>query len=104
MEIRVVSEKVNTLLKRREVEFVVEHENVGSTPPRLEVRKAIAAMLKTDVDRVFIKRFTTRTGTRAALGMANVYDSLEQAKRTEPDYTVKRNIPPEKPKEEEKAQ
>ena len=102
MEVEITTKKENPLLKRREVDFKIEHNEVGSTPPRLEVRKAVASALKTDVNLVFVKRFVTKTGTRRAFGTANIYESIEQAKSIEPEYIVNRNIPPEKPKEEEK--
>jgi len=102
MEIKIVSEKENPLLKRKEVYFRVEHSQTGNTPPRLEVRKALATALKKDADLVFVKKMETKTGTHTAVGLANVYDSVEQAKLIEPRYIVKRNVPPEKPKEEEK--
>jgi small subunit ribosomal protein S24e len=101
MEVKIVSEKENPLLKRRELYFQVEHNQTGSTPSRLEVRKAVAAVLKRDADLVFIKKVETKTGTRTAFGVANVYDSVEQARLIEPKYIVARNVPPEKPKEEE---
>ena len=104
MEVKIVSEKENPLLKRKEVSFRVEHESDGSTPPRLEIRKAVASALKRNIDFVFIKRLKTRTGTRSAVGLANVYDSVEQARLIEPEYIVIRNVPPEKPKEEEKKE
>jgi len=104
MDIRITSERQNPMLKRREVSFQVEHEETGSTPSRPEMRKAVAAALKADESMVFVKRFETKTGTSTAVGVANVYDSMEQAKLIEPEYIVKRNIPPpaEKPKEEVK--
>ena len=102
MEIKIISEKENPLFKRKEVGFQVEHDQAGSTPSRSDVRKAVAAALKKDTDVVFIKKFETKTGTHTAVGVANVYESLEQAKHTEPRYIVNRNIPPEKPKEEKK--
>jgi small subunit ribosomal protein S24e len=102
MEVKILSENENPLLKRKEVVFQVEHNQTGSTPPRLEVRNAIAKILKTDVSLVFIKKLETKTGTRKSVGLANVYDSLEHAKLIEPEYIVKRNMPPEKPKEEGK--
>jgi len=102
MEIKIVSEKENPLLKRKEVYFQVEHSQTGNTPPRLEVRKAVATALKKNADLIFVKKIETKTGTRTAVGLANVYDSIEQAKLIEPKYIVKRNVPPEKPKEEEK--
>jgi small subunit ribosomal protein S24e len=102
MEVKIVSEKKNPMLKRKEVDFTVEHGDTGSTPSRKDIRKAVAVALKTDENIVFLKKFETKTGTHTAVGLANVYDSLEQAKRVEPEYIVKRNIPPEpKPKEEE---
>jgi small subunit ribosomal protein S24e len=101
MEVKIVSEKENPLLKRKEVHFQVEHSQTGNTPPRLEVKKALATALKKDEILVFVKKMETKTGTRTAVGLANVYDSVEQAKLIEPKYIVKRNSPPETPKEEE---
>ena len=103
MEIKIISQKENPLLKRKEVQFHVEHEK-GSTPPRLEVRRAVATALKSNADLVFIKKFETKTGTHVAVGTANIYESIEQARLIEPEYIMKRNIPPEKPKEGRRGQ
>jgi ribosomal protein S24E len=102
MEIKIISEKQNKLLKRREISFQVEHTQTGYTPPRLEIRKAVAVALKMDEGTVFVKKYETMTGTHLAVGTADVYDSIEQAKLIEPEYIVNRNVPPEKPKEEGK--
>lgn len=102
MEIKMVSEKENPLLKRKEVRFRIKHGQTGSTPPRLEVRKAVASALKAKVSLVFVKELTTKTGTRVAVGSASVYDSIDQARLVEPEYVIKRNIPPEKAAEEGK--
>lgn len=102
MKVRITSDKKNPLLKRREVCFRIEHEQLGRTPPRLDVRKAIAAELKTSEDLVFVKRVQTKTGTRTAVGMANVYESIERAELIEPEYIMKRNIPPMEKGEERK--
>jgi len=102
MEIKIVAENENLLLKRREVTFQVEHDQTGGTPPRLEVKNALAKLLKKDANLVFIKKLETKTGTHVAVGLANVYDSIEQAKLIEPEYIIKRNMPPQKPKEEGK--
>lgn len=96
MKVEILSEKKNKLLKRREVRFRIDHGRSGKTPPRLEVRKAIAAQLKTSENTVFVKEVRTKTGTQTAVGTANVYELPEQAKLTEPKYIVKRNSPPEK--------
>jgi small subunit ribosomal protein S24e len=103
MEVNIVSEKENPFLKRREIRFHVKHA-AGPTPPRLEIRKAVAEALKADLDLVFVKKFETRPGMQTAVGLANVYNSAEQARLIEPEYIIKRNIPPEKPKAEEKKE
>ncbi|MGB9740409.1 MAG: 30S ribosomal protein S24e [Candidatus Bathyarchaeia archaeon] len=102
MEVTITSEKINPLLKRREVHFQIKHNQTGSTPSRLEVRKAVADTLKTNAELVFIKKVETKTGTRMAIGLADVYDTLEQAKLIEPEYIINRNVPQEKKKEQEK--
>ena len=101
MEVKIVSTKKNALLKRKEVDFRVEQGPKGKTPPRLEVKKAIAAELKINEDLVFVKKMQTMTGTNTAVGVANAYETVEQAKFIEPEYIRKRNSPPEEPKEEE---
>lgn len=100
MEVKITAEKQNPMLKRREVNFRIEHGETGSTPSRIEVRKTLAATLKIDENTIFVKKFETKTGTSTANGIAHVYDTIDQAKIIEPEYIIKRNLPPEKPKEE----
>jgi ribosomal protein S24E len=96
MEIKVVSKKENPLLKREAISFQIEHTQT-KTPSRTEVRKAVAKILKTDMKLVYVKKFKTKTGTSTAVGIANVYDSEEQAKFVEPEYVIKRNVSAVKP-------
>lgn len=102
MEIKILSDAKNQMLRRREVTFRVEHSETGGTPSRVDVRKAVANALEAEDSFVFLKRFETKTGTRVAFGEANVYENVEQAKLVEPDYIVKRSMPPEKKGEEKK--
>ena len=101
MEVTIVSKKDNLLLKRKEVEFRVEHTQ-GKTPARLDIKRSLASELQVSDKLVFVKRMNTMTGTSIAVGFANAYESVEQAKCIEPEYILKRNSPPEKPKEEAK--
>ncbi len=100
MEIKIVSQKDNKPLKRREITFEVEHGESGGTPQRTQVRRMLASVLKLDPELVYVKKVETRTGTMVALGEANAYETTEQAKLVEPEYIVKRNSPSEKPKGE----
>jgi small subunit ribosomal protein S24e len=103
MQVKIISKKENPLLKRKEVQFKIEHGPNGKTPARLDVKRSVAAELQVKDQLVFVKRMKTLTGTTTAIGFANAYETEEQAKIIEPDYIIKRNSPPEKPKEEAKA-
>lgn len=106
MEVKIIEEQQNILLKRKEIQFEVEHSQTKGTPSRLEIRNKLAEMLKTKPEFVYIKRVETKTGTMKATGQANAYESLEQAKFIEPKYIVTRNMPPAEKKEkpEEKVE
>jgi len=96
MKFKITSEEYNPLLKRKEVAFEVEHTETGGTPSRFEVRKRLAALLKIDPGLVYVKKMETKTGKMIAVGEANAYDSIEQAKLVEPEHIIARNTPPEK--------
>jgi len=102
MEVKIVSKKENPLLKRKEVKFTVVHTQ-GKTPARLDIKRSIASELQISDKLVFVKKMKTMTGTNTAVGEANAYETEVQAKLIEPAYIMKRNSPPEKPKEEAKA-
>ncbi len=101
MKLKIVSKEQNPLMKRKEVTFSVEHAQTGGTPTRVEVRKQLAKLLKTDLDLVYVKQLETKTGTMVAIGEANAYDSVEQAKLVEPKHIIARNAIPEKPEKAE---
>jgi small subunit ribosomal protein S24e len=100
MEIKITASRDNPLLKRKEVQFRIDHGPQNKTPTRQEIKKALAAELKTGPELVFVKDTRTLTGTGTAIGHANAYENVKQAKLVEPEYILKRNNPPEKPKEE----
>jgi len=99
MKLKIVSKEQNPLMKRNEVTFSVEHAQTGGTPSRVELRKQLATLLKTDLELVYVKQVETKTGTMVAIGEANAYDSIEQAKLMEPKHIIARNASPEKPEE-----
>jgi len=100
MKLKIVSKEQNPLMKRMEVTFSVEHAQTEGTPTRVEIRKQLATLLKTDLDLVYVKQLETKTGTTVTVGEANAYDSIEQAKLVEPEHIIARNaIPEEKPEE-----
>jgi small subunit ribosomal protein S24e len=104
MEIKIIQQQYNPLLKRREVAFEVEHTQTKGTPSRLEIRKALAEKLKANLEAVYVRRIETKSGTMTARGEANAYDSEDQAKLVEPAYIVARNLPKEKKEAAEKPE
>ena len=102
MDVKIIKKKDNPLLKRKEVQFTVEHKQ-GRTPLRLDIKRSLAGELQVTDKLVFIKKMKTMTGTSTTVGFANAYESEAQAKLIEPAYIIKRNSPPEKLKEEAKA-
>ena len=101
MKIKITSQEQNSLLKREEIAFEVEHEEMRGTPSRLEVRKELASKLKKDPELVYVRRIETRTGTMTAVGEATAYNSKEQAAFVEREHVIIRNTPQEKPEEKE---
>jgi ribosomal protein S24E len=104
MKLKITAQNYNSLLKRKEVTFEVEHAPKEGTPTRAEMRKSLAENLKANVDLIFIKQAITKKGSMLTVGEANIYDTQEQVKIVEADHIVARNIPPPlKPKEEAEA-
>jgi small subunit ribosomal protein S24e len=103
MEINIIKQQYNPLLKRKEILFKVDHTQTKGTPSRLEIRSMLAEMFKTNSDTVYVKRIETKSGTMTAIGEANVYETAEQAKIVEPSYIILRGTPKEERKEKTEA-
>lgn len=88
MKIELISTKMNPLLGRREVAFEIQQP---STPSRVDTRKEIAAQMKVDLERVYIVKLETKTGTQKTVGRAHVYDTVERALLVERDHIMERN-------------
>jgi len=96
MKIEVLNKSFNKLLRRNEILFKVVHEDEGGTPPRHKVREELARALKEDVNKVFLIKLVTKTGTNVSTGIANVYENPNIAKEVEPEYIITRNLSVEK--------
>ncbi|MCS7113664.1 MAG: 30S ribosomal protein S24e [Candidatus Bathyarchaeota archaeon] len=92
MEVKILEDRYNPLLCRREIRFLVEHRG-RSTPVKFEVRKYLAAMLNTDLNLVYIIRFATKTSTNLSEGLCHVYDSKDYVERLVPGFIRRKNEP-----------
>jgi len=92
MEITPTRDIYNPVLRRREVTFFVNH-GVAATPRLYDVRKLLASRYGSGEELVYIRKFETLTGTTRAVGEAEVYDSVEDARILVPKHIVARNLP-----------
>jgi small subunit ribosomal protein S24e len=111
MKVNIVKRTKNPLLKREEIEFAVEESK--AVPSRKEVAEKIGAQVNAKPGSVVIKLIETAFGSKAFRGKANVYDSVEEAKRVEPGFLIARTegkkeekpaAKPEEKKEEAKPE
>lgn len=96
MEIRLVDQRPNPLLRRKEIRFEIGHA-AEPTPQREAVRTELAKLVGAPKDRVVIERMNARFGTATTVGEAMVYESAELAQRTEREHILIRNKLKEKP-------
>ena len=96
MEIRILEDRNNPLMKRHEVRFEVAHAT-AATPSRDAVRGELSKLVKAPKDRVIIERMNARYGTAVTRGDAMVYESADAVKATVRDHILVRNGLKEKP-------
>ena len=72
MEIRILEDRANPLMKRHELRFEVAHAT-AATPSRDAVRGELSKLVKAPKDRVIIERMNARYGTAVTRGDAVVY-------------------------------
>uniref|UniRef100_A0A7C1T199 Small ribosomal subunit protein eS24 n=1 Tax=Thermofilum pendens TaxID=2269 RepID=A0A7C1T199_THEPE len=90
-EVRVVFDRYNKLVGRRELRVALSHEGRG-TPSRKEVIEALRNHLKLPESQVIIvKKLLTEYGMGRSTALIHVYDSMERAKMFEPAYILRRH-------------
>merc|ERR1712004_225107 len=79
----------NRLLARRQMVVDILHPNRASVP-KTEIREKLAKMYKCTADRIFAFGFRTNFGGGKTSGFALIYDSMDQAKKFEPKFRLRR--------------
>ena len=90
MELEIIEKRENPLLNRTEIKFRVKHQG-EKTPERELVKNDLAEMLKVNKSLIIIDYIRPGFGMALSSGYAKVYKSMEDAKRVEPSYILKRN-------------
>ena len=79
MEVQILSEKDNRLLKRKEYSAIISHM-AEKTPQRIEIRDKIAALTNADNNRTIIISEKTEYGLGRTKLNFRVFDSSEMMK------------------------
>lgn len=86
MDVKILEERPNPLLHRKEYTFEVDHAG-AATPPRADIRKELAKLVKVPADRLIIERMNALFGTAKTRGEAMAYATKEAV-----DVTVREHI------------
>lgn len=90
MKLDIVSKNENKTMDRFEVKFRTEHAGEAS-PNRDAVRTALAGAMGVQKERIVISSMASEYGTGFSGGDANVYSSVESAKKHEKNFILVRN-------------
>jgi small subunit ribosomal protein S24e len=90
VEIKILEDRPNPLLKRHEYRFEVDHAT-AATPSRDAVRSELSKLVKAPKDRVIIERMGARYGTAVTQGDALVYETADVARSITREHILVRN-------------
>ena len=90
MDVRIVEERANPLLQRKEYTFEVSHP-AGATPTRDAVRGELVKLTKVPKDRLIIERMHAKFGTATTVGLAAGYQDAEFLKKVVREHILVRN-------------
>jgi small subunit ribosomal protein S24e len=104
MDIKIVSNKENALMGRKEIVFTLRHEG-ETTPSRVQVRQLLASEVGSKTENVVIDSMESEYGLGQTHGTARAYKSADEARKTERTHLLKRNaLYVEKAKKEKPAE
>lgn len=96
---KILEDKSNDLLKRREVKIIVEE---SSNPSMDKARKIVAEEFKAAEEGILIKKIKGKFGRKTFLIVANIYKSNEDKKKIEPQ--TKKELEEEKKENKEEKE
>lgn len=100
MELQILNDKENPMLNRREILLKVTDRG---TPPRIEVKNKLAALLNSRPELIVIERLDGVFGKLEVIGRACIYQSEERLKQVAHHHLTARDAPKEKPAEAPEA-
>ena len=90
MELQIIKDKTNPLLKRREVSLKIQNKG---TPSRTEVKNKLAALANSKPELIVVEHLDTTFGNQEVLGAASIYETEERLKQLAHQHLVVRGVP-----------
>ncbi|MDD5615722.1 MAG: 30S ribosomal protein S24e [Candidatus Methanoperedens sp.] len=90
MELQIIKDKKNPLLKRREVSIKINNKG---TPSRIDVKNKLAAIANSKPELIVIEQLNTAFGKTELTGIASIYESEERLKQLAHQHLMARGIP-----------
>ncbi len=100
MEVQIIKDKTNPILKRREISLKIKNT---ITPSRIEVKGKLAALLNSKPELIVIESLDTLYGKQELTGTACIYQTEERLKQVAHEHLVARDAPKVKEGAEEAA-
>ena len=88
MEIQIIKDKTNPLLKRREISVAVKNK---TTATRVELKAKLAALLNSKPELIVIERLDTIYGKQEMNGTVCVYQEQERLKQLAHQHLIARD-------------
>jgi len=90
MEIQIIKDKTNPLLKRREISVSVKNKTTAS---RIELKNKLAALLNSKPELIVIEHLGTIYGKQEMMAKACLYQTEERLKQLSHQHLVARDAP-----------
>ena len=90
MEIQIIKDKTNPLLKRREISVAVKNKTTAS---RIELKNKLAALLNSKPELIVIEHLDTIYGKQEMNATACVYQTEERLKQLAHQHLIARDAP-----------
>ena len=90
MEIQIIKEKTNPLLKRREISVAVKNK---TTATRIELKNKLAALLNSKPELIVIEHLDTIYGKQEMIGTVCLYQTEERLKQLAHKHLIARDAP-----------
>lgn len=90
MEIQIIKDKKNPLLKRQEISVSVKNK---TTVTRIELKNKLAALLNSKPELIVVEHLDTIYGKQEMIGTVSLYQTEERLKQLAHQHLITRDAP-----------